>query len=337
MRRFAATLVLCVAAACVVPHLTASVFAQSEPPAAGAPAAADPDSDAADPWGFEDEEDAIPTWAESFQAQAVDVGAFVAYATLVMVSFFRKSERLKVVTLVASVLYLGFYKGTLMSIVDIFRLINWNVPIVRENLAWYAFAIFFIVIMLLWGRLYCGRVCAFGSLTQLMDKIVPAKWRITIPRPIEQRANYIKYGMLAFVVVYYLMTRDPLIYRFTEPFWMFTRQGLPVMWVGLAVLLTATVFVRNLYCRFLCPLGAFIALVSTVSAFRIPRWSECNTCKICEKTCEWGAIRGPKIVVTECVRCDDCEVLYANKKKCPHWLIIQRKEDVLARQRAVST
>ena len=112
------------------------------------------------------------------------VGAFVAYATLVMVSFFRKSERLKVVTLVASVLYLGFYKGTLMSIVDIFRLINWNVPIVRENLAWYAFAIFFIVIMLLWGRLYCGRVCAFGSLTQLMDKIVPAKWRITNIKPL---------------------------------------------------------------------------------------------------------------------------------------------------------
>jgi len=102
------------------------------------------------------------------------------------------------------------------------------------------------------------------------------------------------------------------------------------------VLLTATLFVRNLYCRFLCPLGAFIALVSTVSAFRIPRWSECSTCKICEKTCEWGAIRGPKIVVTECVRCDDCERLYDNKKKCPHWLIIQRKEDVLARQRAAS-
>ena len=103
-----------------------------------------------------------------------------------------------------------------------------------------------------------------------------------------------------------------------------------------AGLLVATVFVRNLYCRFLCPLGAFIGLVSHLSVFKIKRWSECNTCKICEKTCEWGAIQGPKILVTECVRCDDCERLYANKKKCPHWLIIQRKEDVLARQKAAS-
>jgi polyferredoxin len=327
MRWFAATLLVCVATTLVVRSFPHVAYAQAE---ASDTASAD------DPWGFEDEADAEPTWLEAAQSQAVGVGLFVAYATLVMVGFLRKSERLKVVTLVASVLYLGFYKGTLMSIVDIFRLINWNMPVVKYNLAWYVFAVFFLAIMVLWGRLYCGRVCAFGSLTQLIDKVVPAKWRVTIPRPIEQRANNIKYGLLAFVIGYYILTRDPLIYRFVEPFWMFTRQGLPVMWVGLAVLLTATLFVRNLYCRFLCPLGAFIALVSTVSAFRIPRWSECNTCKICEKTCEWGAIRGPKIVVTECVRCDDCERLYSNKKKCPHWLIIQRKEDVLARQRAAS-
>ncbi len=328
MRRLAATLLVCVAATCLIQVSGTSAYAQGE-------TVAEP-AQSQDPWAFEDEEEAEPTWAESLRAQAGEVGMFVAYATLAMVGFFRKSERLKIATLVASVAYLGFYKGTLMSIVDVFRLINWNFPIVKFSLAWYAFAGFFVVIMALWGRLYCGRICAFGSLTQLMDKVVPPSWRVEIPKSLERRANYIKYGMLAFVLIYYLATRDPLIYRFVEPFWLFTRQGLPVMWVGLAVLLTATLFVRNLYCRFLCPLGAFIALVSTVSMFRIPRWSECTTCKICEKTCEWGAIRGPKIVVTECVRCDDCERLYSNKKKCPHWLIIQRKEDVLARQRAVS-
>jgi MinD superfamily P-loop ATPase len=71
--------------------------------------------------------------------------------------------------------------------------------------------------------------------------------------------------------------------------------------------------------------------LSTVSVFRIKRWSECNTCRICEKACEWGAIRGPKILMTECVLCDDCERLYADTKKCPHWIIIRRKSEVLAR------
>jgi polyferredoxin len=331
MRSIAATLAVCVAAILfvAVPH---AAFAQ-----AGSAASAPVDAPAQDdPWGFEDEEDAQPSWADSFQAQAVEIALFAAYAGLVMVSFFRKSERLKTAALIASVGYLGYYKGQLMSVVDIFRLINGNFPVVQFSLAWYAWAIFFVAIMVLWGRLYCGRVCAYGSLTQLLDKVIPARFRVEVPKAIERRASLIKFGLLAFVIAYYLVTRDHLIYRYVEPFWMFTGQGSTVMWTGLALLLTATLFVRNLYCRFLCPLGAFIGLVSTVAVFKIPRWSECNTCKICEKTCEWGAIRGPKIVMTECVRCDDCERLYANKKKCPHWLIIQRKEDVLARQRAAS-
>ncbi|MBI3493415.1 MAG: 4Fe-4S binding protein, partial [Acidobacteria bacterium] len=105
--------------------------------------------------------------------------------------------------------------------------------------------------------------------------------------------------------------------------------GTTTMWIGLAVLLVATVFVRNLYCRFLCPVGALLGVISTLTVFKIKRWSECNTCKICEKTREWGAIRGPVIVKTECVRCDDCERLYFDQQKCPHWIILRRKSDKL--------
>jgi hypothetical protein len=47
---------------------------------------------------------------------------------------------------------------------------------------------------------------------------------------------------------------------------------------------------------------------------------------VCENTCEWGAIRERKIVVTECVRCDDCELLYADRKRCPHWLLKFKRE-----------
>jgi NosR/NirI family transcriptional regulator, nitrous oxide reductase regulator len=108
----------------------------------------------------------------------------------------------------------------------------------------------------------------------------------------------------------------------------------PVLLTLLGSLLITTVFVRNAYCRFLCPLGAFLGIMSNLTVFRIKRWSECNTCRICEKTCEWGAIRGPKIVMTECVRCDDCERLYEDTKKCPHHLIRIRKADPLARRAA---
>jgi NosR/NirI family nitrous oxide reductase transcriptional regulator len=86
------------------------------------------------------------------------------------------------------------------------------------------------------------------------------------------------------------------------------------------------VFVRNLYCRFLCPVGATLGLLSYLTVFRIRRWSECGTCRVCQKACEWGAIQGSRILVTECVRCDDCERLYADERKCPHWRIIAYRE-----------
>ena len=71
------------------------------------------------------------------------------------------------------------------------------------------------------GRLYCGRVCAYGALTQTLDAILPATWRVDVPSSIEKRAALIKFGILAGVIAYYLVTHDLLIYRFTEPFWMF--------------------------------------------------------------------------------------------------------------------
>ena len=275
---------------------------------------------------FHQDDEAPPSWTDDLKDQALDLALFAAFATLALVGFFRKSEWLKWMTMGISVIYLGFVRSQLITVVNVFALVAWNLPDFRHNMTWYLFATFTVVTTILWGRVYCGRVCAFGAMTQLMDKIVPARLRLEVPRRIEQRANFVKYALLGTTVLYFLIKRDISIYRYVEPFWMFSLQAQVGMWIGLAMLLIATVFVRNLYCRFLCPVGAFLGLLSNLTVFRIKRWSECNSCKICEKKCEWGAIRGPKIVASECVRCDDCERLYMDKQKCPHWLILLKKK-----------
>jgi NosR/NirI family nitrous oxide reductase transcriptional regulator len=300
----------------------------TEPASVGAEPAA-----AGDAWNFSDEE-AAPTWGQTIRTQAFDLGLTVAFFALALVSFFRKSAALKYVTMAASIAYLGVMRSELFSVVDLFKVLNWDFPVFRFTLPWYLFAGFTVVSTVLFGRLYCGRICAFGSLTQLMDQVVPKRLRVEVPDAIERRAAWIKYGLLAFTIAYFLLTRDHLIFRYVEPFWMFSGHGSVIMWSGLAVLLVATVFVRNLYCRFLCPVGAFLGILSNLTVFKIKRWSECKSCKICEKTCQWGAIRGPEIIKSECVRCDDCERLYLDQKKCPHWIIIRRKSEVMARQSA---
>jgi polyferredoxin len=295
-----------------------------------------PQATAAAQWEFpDDEEEEAPSWADDVRVQAADLAATSAFLVLAFVSFFRKSDRLKVVTLIAAIAYLGFYKSDLVSIVNVFGLVGGNLPIFRHSLAWYLLAVVTLVSTVLWGRVYCGRMCAFGALTQLVDRVVPGRWQVKVPAAVEDRAAWIKYAVLAGAVAYFVVTRNPLIYPYVEPFWLFGFHGTPALWTALAVLLVATIFVRNLYCRFLCPVGAFLGLLSKLTVFRIKRWSECKHCRICQKACEWGAIRGPQIVLSECVRCDDCERLYADTRKCPHHLILIRREDILRRKQSV--
>jgi polyferredoxin len=282
--------------------------------------------DEPDPWGFDDLDFAEPTVLDLARDQAWDIGLFAAFAVLAMISFFRKSVPLKYLTLVVCVLYMGVYKSQLISVVNIFSTLTGNLPIFSYSMAWYAFAAFTVITTVLWGRLYCGRICAFGALTQLMDAVVPKRFRFDVPPAVERRAGYIKYGILFGAIAYYLATREIAFYRYIEPFWLYTGEGSTILWTGLAVLLIATIFVRNLYCRFLCPLGAALGILSTLSVFKIKRWSECSTCQLCEKACEWGAIRQRKIIMSECVRCDDCERLYDDKARCPHWLLEIKRE-----------
>jgi NosR/NirI family nitrous oxide reductase transcriptional regulator len=277
-----------------------------------------------DAWGFDEEP--VEAWHDILAAQGWDLLWLGAFLTLAVISFQRRSVPLKYATLIVAVSYMGFAKSHLVSVTNIFSLIDGNLPVVKYNLAFYLFVGFTILSTILWGRLYCGRVCAFGALTQLMDAILPRRLRVNVPRALERRAAWIKFVLLAVTLTYFVVTRDTMIYRYVEPFWMFGMFATTPLWIGLGVLLVASIFVRNLYCRFVCPVGAALGLLSYLTVFRIKRWSECSTCRICEKACQWGAIDGPRILVTECVRCDDCERLYADTSKCPHWRILAYRE-----------
>ena len=278
-----------------------------------------------------EEEEVQESVASLTTAEIADVVGLALLLGFAVVSFIRKSVALKYVTFVVSVVYLGFVKSSLVSIVNIFAILEGNFPDLRHSIPWYLLIGFTVVSTVLWGRLYCGRICAFGALTQLLDRTLPARWRVEPPAWIDRRAIYVKYVLLVGVLLYYFASGDFLIYRYVEPFWMFTLNGNALMWTLLAFLLLATVFVRNLYCRYLCAVGAALGVISNLTVFRIKRWSECKTCKICEKACEWGAIDGPKISVSECVRCDDCERLYDDQQKCVHWIVLRK---VAAREQA---
>ena len=134
--------------AAVVSHpleTTVRAMAVAQPPSSDDGTGADVDSEGADPWGFDDEEAEVETWASLIADQAVDLTLFIAFASLALVSFFRKSVGLKYLTLVAAVVYLGLSKSQLISVVNIYGVLTGNLPVLRYNLAWYLFAGFTVV------------------------------------------------------------------------------------------------------------------------------------------------------------------------------------------------
>ena len=94
------------------------------------------------------------------------------------------------------------------------------------------------------------------------------------------------------------------------------------------LLLSLSLFIERFFCRFLCPLGAFMVLGGKLRITSLlKRRNECgNPCKLCSKACPIDAIdiKG-NINMNECFYCLDCQSLYYDKHKCPP-LVIERKK-----------
>ena len=132
MRRSAATLVVFALLTVVMAGRWAA--AQERGAAPGAPSAATQEA-----WNFNDE--ASESWGEILRPQALNLALLGGFFALAFTSFFRKSVKLKYVTLVIAVGYMGFVKSHLISIVDIFGPIRGHLPIFKYNLAWYLLAV----------------------------------------------------------------------------------------------------------------------------------------------------------------------------------------------------
>jgi NosR/NirI family nitrous oxide reductase transcriptional regulator len=87
-------------------------------------------------------------------------------------------------------------------------------------------------------------------------------------------------------------------------------------------------FTERFFCRFLCPLGAILAVFDRIHIFNfLKRRVECGTsCQLCERGCPVKAIESSgKIVMAECFQCLDCMVDYYDDRRCPP-LAKQRKQ-----------
>ncbi len=275
-------------------------------------------------------------YQKDFQIGVLGVGLVVLFAIMFfqdyLVRYPKLLHRVRMGYLTFTVVFIGWYTLGQLSIVNVLTFAHSLI----NGFSWELFLsdpIIFIlwgvtaVIVLLWGRgVFCGWLCPFGALQEIINEIA-RKIKIPqydVPFALHERLWAIKY--IIFLVLFGISLESMSTaeqFAEIEPFktaitLKFDRQWWFVLYA--VVLLVINIFTRKVYCRYICPLGAALAIPTKLRLFDwLKRRKECGTpCQLCAVECEVQAIHPDGTInANECHHCLDCQVTYFNEDRCP--------------------
>lgn len=255
-------------------------------------------------------------------------------------------RRFRYVYLTITLFYVGWYLNAQLSVVNVLTFtsslihgFSWDYFLMDPYIftLWCATA----MAMLFWGRgAFCGWLCPFGSLQELTNALAKKLGvkQITLPFGVHTRLSALKYVIFAVlfgVSLYDLGLAEKMAE--VEPFktaiiLTFIREWWFVLFA--LALLAAGLFIERFFCRYLCPLGAAMAIPAKLQIFNwLRRYAMCgNPCQICNHECPVQAIHPEgDINKNECIQCLHCQVMYNHTTRCPQVVAVNKKK---ARQAA---
>lgn len=304
-----------------------------------------PDRFLADGRPFVERPEAV--WKKIWRERLVEIVLFSVFLLVTIVLYARRDSLVRRssnkdrrpvqwprnVLWIFSVVFVGFFALAQPSITQV---LTW-IHAVLSDFRWdlflsdpliFLFWWFIAITVIIWGRgLFCGWMCPFGSMTELMYKIAGKlglkKFQFKLPYALHQKLRWLKY-LVFFMLLAVSFVSMPLAEQLAEiePFkttffigilnrtWPFT--------LFVTLILGLSIFTERPFCKYLCPLGACLAIPTKFRFDGLKRKSECQTCSACAKGCGSLAIDAKgNIDHMECLLCLDCMIFYYDDHACP--------------------
>ena len=290
----------------------------------------------------------MPLWELLWDQRSVEVAILIfALLLLTTVLLFQDLvvkypiflKRFHIGFLVFTIGFIGYYGLAQLSVVNVLTFVqslmhdfNWQTFLMDPMI--FVLWVFVAMSLLLWGRgPFCGWLCPFGAMQELINVVARnlkvKQWEF--PAAVHERLWALKYIILLALFGVSLQSlaeaeRLAEIEPFKTTITLHFMREWGYVFYAVALLLVSIVN-RKFYCKYLCPLGAAIAIPGKFHIFDwLLRRTECGQpCQVCANECEIRAIeKNGRINLNECHYCMDCQVTYFNNMKCPP-LVKKRK------------
>jgi len=154
------------------------------------------------------------------------------------------------------------------------------------------------ILIILFGNIFCGYICPFGALQELLGYIVPERFKPTISKETMQKARFVKYGILFVAITVFFISRNRTTLGADLLISIFNLRFLQISIVSItAIALLGSLLYTRFWCRYLCPAGAFLSLFNNVVILK--HYMPAKKFGLCE----FGLTGKDQM---DCIYCDRC-------------------------------
>jgi len=201
----------------------------------------------------------------------------VLFAVVLFLSI-KKIHRPRRIVVAFSIVYLGFYLNSSVSLANLASLLMGYAPPLNENPLWWMIVVGTLLIIAGYGKnLYCGWMCPFGGVQDYIS--ITGGLKLTMNEQVTRAAGRLVYFLLWMSLMIIFVTRNPAVGSY-EPFGtLFGQKGIGVQWYLLSIAILGSFAIPRFWCRFFCPVG--LSLLYLVKARKstlnwIKKWTTKN-------------------------------------------------------------